>query len=337
MHHRSRRTTHHLHATRVLLFGVLLVALFLVKVDPQGLSAVRDQSSVLAYATNMSRGDLLAGTNTARSQNGLGGLTLDGQLNNAAQAKAQHMIDNNYWSHVAPDGTQPWYFFEQAGYSYRAAGENLAYGFMTSQATVDAWMNSPSHRANILGDYADVGFGIANGPSYQGNQNTVVVAHYGTRQGASSAPAAPTPSAPVQSAQTPQAPSTPSTPAQSSEPATPVETPTPTETSEQPLPIVEQTTDDIVVETPVVPVASATPKSINVLESLKIGSVPPLAIASIVMTVTAAVGFAVTHRSLVSHAVANGERFVVKHPMFDVAVVGVVSVLILSTTISRIG
>lgn len=336
MHHRHRRPTHHLHGIRVLLFGVLVGAVFLVRVDPGKLTAVQN-SNVLAYATSMSRGDLLAATNAARAQNGLGGLTLDGQLNNASQAKAQHMIDYNYWSHVAPDGTQPWYFFDQAGYVYRTAGENLAYGFTNSQATVDAWMNSSSHRANILGDYVDVGFGIVNGPSYQGGQNTVVVAHYGTRQ---AAPAPVAPAAPV-SPPAPAAPTAPATPlppapataapvAETAEPTTPA----PANADELVVPEQQKETTETVVPAPV---NAASTRGVNVFQSLMSGNIPPLALASISMTIVAAMGFALTHRSLVSHAVANGERFVVKHPMFDTAIVGVVAVLILSTTISRIG
>ena len=71
---------------------------------------------------------LLAENNASRAANGLGAFSLNSQLNNSAQAKAQNMADNNYWAHVAPDGTQPG-IFEAAGYTYSAAGENLAYGF----------------------------------------------------------------------------------------------------------------------------------------------------------------------------------------------------------------
>src|SRR6266496_4734286 len=89
------------------------------------------------------------------------------------------MIAKNYWNHIAPDGTTPWHYFEQVGYSYSQAGENLAYGFSTSDQVVTAWMNSEEHRDNVLGGYTDVGFGFANGEHYQNGNNTVVVAFYG--------------------------------------------------------------------------------------------------------------------------------------------------------------
>ena len=174
-----KQTSHHktYHLRRVGLLGALLLTLFIVRYDA-GAGAVTQPGNVLAYATEMSRSALLAGTNAARNQNGLGNLTLDTQLSNAAQAKAEHMVANDYWAHVAPDGPQPWYFFGQAGYTYQRAGENLAYGFSNSQNTINGWMNSPGHRANIVGEYADVGFGFVQTPNFVGSgQQTIVVAH----------------------------------------------------------------------------------------------------------------------------------------------------------------
>jgi hypothetical protein len=137
------------------------------------------QPQVLGYATSMSNDVLLNDTNDYRSKSGLPSLSLNSNLNRAAQAKAESMITGNYWSHVAPDGTTPWYYFGKEGYKYSMAGENLAYGFSTSDQVIAAWMNSPEHKDNVLGDYADVGFGFANGSDYQHGNNTVVVAMYG--------------------------------------------------------------------------------------------------------------------------------------------------------------
>ena len=159
---------------------------------------------VLGYATNISTGALLSETNAQRSANGLGGYAASVKLNQAAQAKANHMIANDYWSHYSPDGVTPWYFIEQAGYSYTRAGENLAYGFATSSGVVGGWMNSPTHKANILDSgFAHVGFGIANGANFQGGENTVVVAMYGQPIVAAPAPPPPAPTAPVAAAATP--------------------------------------------------------------------------------------------------------------------------------------
>lgn len=183
---------------------------------------------VLGYATNINNSALLSGTNSQRAASGLAGYASNARLNQAAQAKANHMIANDYWSHYAPDGTSPWYFIDASGYSYVRAGENLAYGFSTSSGVISGWMASPSHKANILdGGFAHVGFGIANGANFQGGENTVVVAMYGEPPVSAPAPApAPKPApapAPTPTSTTQEATPTPTSQAQASE--APVEEP----------------------------------------------------------------------------------------------------------------
>ncbi len=330
---------HHIHAARVILLGVLLVAVSVVRVDAHSVPGLTKQA-VLAYATSMSRGDLHAAANASRASNGLGAFSLNGQLNNSAQAKAQHMADNNYWAHVAPDGTQPWYFFEAAGYSYQKAGENLAYGFSTSYGANDGWMNSPSHRANILGDYVDVGYGIINSPSFQGGENTIVVAHYGTQTSYSPPAPAPTPppapapaptaTAPSATAGTPTSPTPVTETAQNPEEKTPVISPN--ESSNDP-------TDDTQApssEAAAVPIATGVAKNISVFESMRTGTIPGVAAISLVLTIVTAFGYALTHRALVRHAFATGENFVVAHPTFDALALFLALMLILTTTAARL-
>jgi len=140
----------------------------------------RSSHDVLGYATNISSNVLLADTNAARSGHQEAALELNPQLTAAAQAKANDMAKRGYWSHVTPTGQQPWSFIDTAGYQYLAAGENLAYGFGSSDQVVAAWMNSAEHRANILDtDYHDVGFATANVANYQGHgAETIIVAMY---------------------------------------------------------------------------------------------------------------------------------------------------------------
>lgn len=142
--------------------------------------ANRSQSGVLSYATEISRTGLLNATNNQRGQANAPTLELNSKLNQAAQAKAQDMVTRNYWSHTTPDDQLPWIFIEKADYSYQKAGENLAYGFATDQEAVNGWMNSASHRENILDTtYSQVGFGIAQSPDFVGNgPETVIVALY---------------------------------------------------------------------------------------------------------------------------------------------------------------
>jgi len=318
----------------------LLIAVSIVRIDANALPGLT-KPSVLAYATSISRGELFAAANASRAANGLGGFSLNGQLNNSAQAKAQHMADGNYWAHVAPDGTQPWYFFEASGYNYSRAGENLAYGFSTSYATNDGWMNSPSHRANILGDYAEVGFGIVNSPSFQGGENTIVVAHYGTQvaytpppaPAPAPAPAAPAP-VPAQAAgsSSPSSQPTPASPTtqQAQELNTPVANPAEETTEDKPALAPEEAA------APIAPVATGYIKNVSVLETIRGGAIPGIATASLVLTVVTAFGYALSHRALMKHSFATGEHFVISHPTFDAFALIVALTLILTTTAARL-
>lgn len=138
-------------------------------------------SDILGYATNISVNDLFTLTNQKRSENGLPPLSLNTELNNAAAGKAQDMFTKNYWAHTAPDGTSPWVFITGAGYNYLYAGENLAKDFGDSVGVVNAWMDSSTHKANILNDkYKDIGFAVVNG-TLNGGETTLVVQFFATR------------------------------------------------------------------------------------------------------------------------------------------------------------
>lgn len=138
--------------------------------------------AVLGDSSNFSSSALLQDTNTQRSADNEPSLALNTRLGAAAQAKANDMVARNYWSHDTPEGKTPWTFITAAGYHYQMAGENLAYGFDNASDTVAGWMNSPTHRANILNaNYKDVGFGVAQSPDFQGHgPATIIVAEYGT-------------------------------------------------------------------------------------------------------------------------------------------------------------
>lgn len=134
---------------------------------------------ILGFATDINTNDLLVQTNTQRQQNGLSALTYNNVLSNAAYQKANDMFDDDYWAHVAPDGKTPWDFIISNGYKYTYAGENLAKDFSKSSSVVSAWMNSPSHRANILNpNYTEVGFAVVNG-NLNGEETTLVVQMFG--------------------------------------------------------------------------------------------------------------------------------------------------------------
>lgn len=91
---------------------------------------------------------VLAEVNAARAKNGLSALTLDANMNRAAAVRAAEMAQS--FSHTRPNGSRGLTALNEAGVSYRTAGENIASGQQTAQAVVSAWMNSSGHRANIL-------------------------------------------------------------------------------------------------------------------------------------------------------------------------------------------
>ncbi len=136
--------------------------------------------NVLGFATDVSSDRLLVLTNEQRASNGLSALSYNQQLSAAAAAKAQDMFSKGYWAHFGPNGESPWNFILGAGYQYDSAGENLAKNYASSGDVVNAWMNSPTHRDNILkSNYQDIGFAVVNG-TLQGEETTLVVQMFGS-------------------------------------------------------------------------------------------------------------------------------------------------------------
>lgn len=118
--------------------------------------------------------------NNDRLAENYSGLTLNPVLQKAAQMKANDMALKGYFAHNSPDGHTPWYWFNKAGYDFSYAGENLAVNFSDSSDVNNAWMNSPSHRQNIMnGNFTEIGVATAGG-IFQGKPTTFVVQLFGT-------------------------------------------------------------------------------------------------------------------------------------------------------------
>ena len=139
-------------------------------------------------------GELITLINRQRNSAGLPSLEPSSLLTVAAQNKANEMMAQGYFSHTAPDGSSPWVFISRVGYRYSYAGENLARGFNSNPGVVGGWMDSPSHRANLLSrDYTQAGFGSARGVM-RGVSTTVVVGFFAAPYGSEpTKPAAPRP------------------------------------------------------------------------------------------------------------------------------------------------
>lgn len=135
--------------------------------------------SILGYATDISPQKLLELTNQERQKSGLSPLQYNDKLAEAAKKKAENMFEHNYWAHYGPSGETPWEFILGSGYQYEFAGENLAKNFLFSEGVVSAWMDSPTHRENIMrSEYTDVGFAVVNG-ILNGEETTLVVQMFG--------------------------------------------------------------------------------------------------------------------------------------------------------------
>lgn len=102
-------------------------------------------------------------------------LTTNTLLEKAAQMKAKDMAVHGYFSHESPDGSAPWEWIKKTGYQFAYAGENLAINFFDSKDVVSAWMNSASHKENILDKhFIETGIGTARG-IYKGKEALFVV------------------------------------------------------------------------------------------------------------------------------------------------------------------
>ncbi len=119
-------------------------------------------------------------TNDERASAGLGTLTVSEALTQAAERKARDMAEKGYFAHTSPEGVTPWHWFQEVGYTFVYAGENLAVDFDESPEVVRAWMHSPTHRANIVGtQFTEIGVAVEEG-TYQNRPAVFVVQMFGT-------------------------------------------------------------------------------------------------------------------------------------------------------------
>lgn len=182
IHHKKRSGQHHRHSQHyVKPYLPYLPLLVIVGIGIVINSAWTHQiHGVLGASTDITSTQLLADTNQQRVNSKETPLQLNNLLTEAAQGKADDMVTRNYWSHNTPDGRTPWSFISATGYQFASAGENLAFGFNSSESIMNGWMNSPEHRINVLDNvFTQVGFGIAKSPNFQGHgPETIVVAEY---------------------------------------------------------------------------------------------------------------------------------------------------------------
>jgi hypothetical protein len=177
---------------------VLLIAIKLVL--PQ---SAFQWASLLENLPVFDSRDVIKITNDFRTQNNLPVLKANYKLDLAASEKLNDMAVKEYFAHTSPAGVTPWFWIKGSQYQYSVAGENLAIGFITADDTVRAWMNSPSHKANLLNtNYQDIGVAV-KGVSINGRQGVLVVQMFGKPSTAKVAAVNPTPT-PVKTAPVPK-------------------------------------------------------------------------------------------------------------------------------------
>ena len=134
---------------------------------------------VLAAGLQGKEMELIQLTNQLRQNQGVSMLAVNPELTASALLKAQDMAKNSYFGHANLAGNRMAYWIKLSGYNYLRAGENLAKGFTNTSDLMTAWVNSPTHYANLINDnYQEIGVGMAQG--YLNGKFTIfVVQHLG--------------------------------------------------------------------------------------------------------------------------------------------------------------
>ncbi|MBI5530864.1 MAG: CAP domain-containing protein [Candidatus Doudnabacteria bacterium] len=159
----------------------LLLVLLLLLIAKFTLSAIVPKDKPL-QASDLTTDSILTAVNRERSLRNLVLLNTNSKLTSAAQSKADDMQARHYFAHVDPDGHYIWDKIVAAGYSpYSQLGENLAIEFYDTESLMAAWMNSPTHRANVLQEgFRDQGMGLTFGDTSLNQYHSAVANTFGT-------------------------------------------------------------------------------------------------------------------------------------------------------------
>lgn len=113
---------------------------------------------------SLSADNLLSLVNQDRSKHNLKPLQTNSRLMRAAYAKGEHMLRNSYFAHVSPEGVEPWDFIRDQNFSFAYAGENLARGYTSSYELINDFLQSSSHRENLLSPlFTETGIAVIEG------------------------------------------------------------------------------------------------------------------------------------------------------------------------------
>lgn len=172
----------HLHPLggRIIFWNFVLLMLVKVIIPHSAFQS----ASLIGLTPPFDSREIIKITNEARVAHNLPALRPDSKLDLAASDKLNDMAIKEYFAHVSPNGINPWYWIKNARYNYSIAGENLAIGFITANDTVQGWLNSSSHRANVLNNqYLDIGVAVKS-VEINGREGVLVVQMFGLPAGA---------------------------------------------------------------------------------------------------------------------------------------------------------
>lgn len=171
------------------LISIFILLFVLIKVMFSFNLILVKQSSLFA---DISAQEILSLTNKVRQEYGLTVVQENSLLDQAALAKAQDMLTNQYFNHYSPAGISPWHWIDQSGYNYYYAGENLAMNFLDTEEVIQGWLNSPTHKENLLnGNYEDIGIAVLSGDfNRDGIDRILVVQMFGSEYKSSFLPVA---------------------------------------------------------------------------------------------------------------------------------------------------
>ena len=168
LHVTTQEKTHHHHKAIVaeISISIAMLAVFFVPI---------------VKASDITVDIIIKLVNDARKVAHVAVLEKNDMLQKAAEEKAQDMIDNNYFAHISPQGKSPWDWINKNNYDYRYAGENLAINFTNAEEQQKAWMESPTHKKNILNaNYNETGVAVKRGV-IDGHETIVVVQMFGKK------------------------------------------------------------------------------------------------------------------------------------------------------------
>lgn len=168
---------HALHHKRILFYGIFGIIVKMIAVVTALL--LPTTAFVIPEVLVAQQEKVIELTNEVRAREGVLPVTYVEPLGKSSLYKAEDMAEKTYFEHVSPEGKKLRNFLKEVGYNYSVAGENLAVGFSSPEAMVNAWVESPTHFANLIDpDFKDIGVGSAVG-MYGKNMAVYVAEHFG--------------------------------------------------------------------------------------------------------------------------------------------------------------